>query len=117
MTYRDEDHIDSIIDRFNFERVRKFMEYDDWKWGYHVPTLSELKSTALELLMSVKDGDYGDNISTGGLIATNCGDYLNLDFSIENASSIYLNLTDDYMKDKNRKERKEKLKVIDGIST
>jgi len=117
MTYSEEEHIDYIIDRFNFERVRKFMEINDWKWGPRIPTLSELKSTSLKLLMNVKDGERGDFSSTGGFIATNCGDFLRLDFSMEGMESIYLNLTDNYNKDKKRKERKSKLEVIDGIST
>jgi len=117
MTYSGEKHVDYIIERFDFERVKKFMDADDWKWGYSVPTISELKSTALDLLMGVKDGGYGDNMLTGGLIATNCGDYLKLEFSIEDIESIYLNLTDNYEKDKKLKERKDKLEVINGVST
>lgn len=117
MTYNEDEHIDYIIDRFDFERVKKFMEIDDWKWGNNTPTLSELKSTALDLLMRIKDGKYGDYSSTGGLTATNCGDFLRLDFSIADMESIYLNLTDNYNRDKKRKERKDKLEVIDGIST
>jgi len=117
MTYNEDEHIDYIIDRFDFERVKKFMEIDNWKWGNNIPTLTELKSTALDLLMSIKDGEYGDCSSTGGLAATNCGDFLRLDFSIEDMDSIYLNLTDNYMRDKKRKERKDKLEVIDEIST
>jgi len=115
MTYSDELHIDYIIDRFDFELVKKYMESVDWKWINSVPTLSELKSTALDLLMNVKDGDYGDSSSTGGLIATNCGDFLKLDFSITDMESIYLNLTDNYEKDKKRKDRKDKLEIIENI--
>jgi len=117
MTYSEESHIDYIIDRFDFEIVKDYMDMKNWKWVNSVPTLSELKSTSLDLLMRVKDGDFGDFTSTGGFTATNCGDYLKLDFSISDIDSIYLNLNENYENDKKKKERKEKLEVINEVST
>lgn len=118
MTYSDEKHIDYIIDNFNFDRVWNFMQTDEWIWstGY-VPNINQMKSTALDLLMRCKDKEAGYWISTGGFIATHCGDYLKLDFSLETLGSESVNLTDTYERDKKTKERKEKLEVIDGISS
>ena len=118
MTYSDEKHIDCIMNRFDFEVVKKYMDSTNWKWSNdRVPTLSELKSTALILLMNVKNGDSGDSSSTGGFIAMKRSDFLELYFSISEKQSIYLNLSDDYKKDKLKKERKEKLEIIDEIFT
>ncbi len=125
MTYSDEKHIDYIIEHFNFERVYNFMKFDNWTWttgrykkGVEFqPTLNELKSTALKLLMDVKDGKFGEYSSTGGFTATKSYDSLKLDFSIVDISSDWLNLGVKYVKDKKQKDRKEKLEVINGLST
>lgn len=47
--------IQQIIQRFDFERARKLMVKSDWKWNckdgsYQVPSIQELKDTAIELL-------------------------------------------------------------------
>ncbi len=115
MTYSDGEHIDYIIDRFDFDAVHNYMENVDWRWVGSVPTISKLKSESLELLMRVTDREVGDFISMGGLIATKCSDHLKLDFSIVDVESIYLNLSDNYEKDKKQKERNYKLKVLNDI--
>ena len=119
MTYSDEEHIDNIMDSFDFEKVRKYMEDNDWRWGIInlIPTVEELKSTSLELLMNIKDEEVGYCMSTGGFTVVKCYDSLRLMFSIEDIDSEIVNLKSTYKKDQKQKERKEKLEVIDGISS
>lgn len=119
MTYDDGDHIDNIIDNFHFTKIVKFMKEFNWILGFdnRIPDEKELKLVALELLMGVVDKKIGYWISTGGLTATKCDDYLKLDFSIATTESCIINLTDTYKNDKKKKERKKKLEKLNGISS
>ena len=119
MTYSDDEHIDYIIDNFNFKKVKKHMEENKWTWGFAntVPTINQLKSTAFDLLMQIKDEESDHWVSTGGFTAMKGFDSLRLMFSIDDVDSDFVNLKDTYDKDKNNKERKIKLEIIDGISS
>lgn len=119
MTYSDEKHIEYIIENFNFDRVLKFMIDDKWGWGIDgkIPTIMQLKSAALDLLMSVKDLRYGDTCSTGGFVAKKQSDNLELFFTIEDRTSEYVNFTDTYKKDKQKKLRVDKLNNINELSS
>ena len=44
-----EEHLDEIMDNFDFEKVEKVMEFLDWKWAFiegspKVPTRADLRS-------------------------------------------------------------------------
>lgn len=95
--YRD---VDSIMYRFDFEKVAKVMKFLDWKWAGSpdYPTRNELKRTAALVLDICVENFIKDNFprvgglcSTGGLTATITvfGDVpeLSLAFSIEEKSS------------------------------
>lgn len=119
MTYNHKEHINFIMDSFDFEKVHKYMKLDDWKWGIinAIPTVEELKSTARNLLVSIKNEESGYYVSTGGFTAMKCYDSLRLMFSIDDVDSEFVNFKDSYEKDKKQKERQNKLEVIDGISS
>ena len=119
MTYSDELHIDYIIDHFNFKKVKKHMDSANWTWGFNnnVPSIFELKSSALNLLMNAVDEESGYWVESGGFCVMKCGDYLKLNFSVAESSSEILNFNDNYKMDRQKSERKEKLEIIDGIST
>ena len=64
-----EDKIKNIMENFDFERVHKTMKKLNWKWfisveeGERVPTLNEIKETALKML---HDAIEKYSYSTGG---------------------------------------------------
>jgi len=69
-------HKESIVNGFDFERVRDIMLATEWRWGgdegAHVPTIAELRKSAREQLASVaKNGGW---ISSGGFTAM-CRDF------------------------------------------
>jgi len=72
--------IDEVLKAFEFEKVRKVMEFLDWKWstnsGYQTPDVAELRRTARRLLNSTVERWFlqgrpasGMTVSTGGLVA------------------------------------------------
>lgn len=65
------DAILNLLDSFNFDRVEKVMIATDWKWARHdglrIPTQDEMKSLALNLLISAEC--EGREMSSGGFVA------------------------------------------------
>ena len=63
-----------IISKFNFSKVHKIMIFLNWTWcgSVKVPTISELKNTALRLLTDVENSNERGYIchSTGGFSAS-----------------------------------------------
>ena len=64
---RAQEHLDEIMDWFDFERVRKTMNALDWKWmdNPESPTVQELKQKVRELFWSCYDRK-ADFSSIGG---------------------------------------------------
>ena len=127
MTYSDEKHINYIMDNFNFNRVKKTMDLLDIKWAWgadlRVPTIEEIKQTARKILEGV--ANQTDNVtcdigleleSSGGLEAVKRQDWISLRFVLQETESIYLNFEDDYEIKKLNKNRKKKIKQLDGLS-
>ena len=122
-TIKKDKHINEIIDMFNFELVHKTMKSLDWNWinfssldeiEYYIPTIENLRETAIKLLNNVYDSnvdDYG-YMSTGGLKASKYEDYLELEFILTDYSSESLNFDPDYKKLKLLKNRKKKLQKL-----
>ena len=67
MTPKQQDAIDSIMDYFKFEQVRKVMELLNWEWvaaEEGIPTVPELRKQGRRLLkMAFKEKT---DVSTGG---------------------------------------------------
>ena len=88
MTQKQQDAIDSIMDYFKFEQVRKVMELLDWEWAgteEGVPTIPELRREARRLLkMSFEEKT---NVSTGGFHvmyeSNDDGEFIQLMFAVE----------------------------------
>lgn len=90
--------IKEILSVFNFDKVYKTMQALNWKYKDnnskdYIPTTSDLKLIAMELLMSLvlaKDSTY---ISNGGFTARKIksGDYqyLSLTFNVEEVVKDY----------------------------
>jgi len=62
-------HIERIMDRFDFEKVRAHMEATDWRWLINgtmtVPDVGKLREHALDLLQRMEpDGSF---LSSGGM--------------------------------------------------
>ena len=57
-----------IIERFDFDKVHKYMTDIDWQWrGEGVPSVNELKRTAINLLVeAVEDKTEVTSVGTGG---------------------------------------------------
>lgn len=73
--------IDDIMDNFEFDKVQTAMEALDWQWaGKGVPSIKQLKETAVYLLKGAAESRLGDYLeshweqgiinSTGGFQAT-----------------------------------------------
>jgi hypothetical protein len=112
-TINKKEHIQYIIDSFNFEKVRKTMELLHWTWlgSDKSPTIDELKMTARMLLYNVCD-DNCDSSSTGGFKATRYDDHLELEFIISEYDSSMLNSGPIYEIRKKLKTRKKKIDTI-----
>lgn len=89
-----EEAIEEIMDEFDFHKVRKVMEFLDWKWSADdegnfsdVPSGARLRKMARSLLkeaarLGVQHGGY--HISSGGFRATYYDDgILGLAFELE----------------------------------
>jgi hypothetical protein len=78
-----QEHIDEVMDQFNFGKVAKAMKYLDWKWVLAeegVPQEWELRQEARRLLNLAYDGAFEFNVSpytteTGGFEATYSKEY------------------------------------------
>jgi hypothetical protein len=70
------DAVTEVVDNFNFERVHAVMKFLDWRWDGETPTVpsvEQLRSTAISLLKDISSGrpkNKQTSISTGGLSAT-----------------------------------------------
>lgn len=66
------EQIDTVLERFDFEKVHRVMQLLDWKWGnlgleLRVPTAQEIKCSAYGLMLEARRLD--SNVSSGGLEA------------------------------------------------
>jgi len=117
-TINKEQHINYILDNFDFVRVNRVMTSLEWKWfdaKFGIPTIDELKSQAVRMLNDICDSDAnnGDSISTGGFKVIMRNDYLELEFILENYTSGKINYNEpNYEKLKEKKERRKKLKKL-----
>ena len=122
-TIKKEKHINHIIDGFDFEKVHDIMINLDWNWinisalgelEYYIPTIDDLRDTAIKLLNDVYDSDVDDYgyVATGGLKASKYEDFLELEFILTDSSSEELNFDPDYKKIKLSKLRKKKLEKL-----
>ena len=107
------EHIQFIIDNFNFDKVHKVMEFLTWSWlgDIEAPTIEELKMCAIRLLNDVCDDDV-ETCSTGGFKATRYNDYLELTFMVSDYDSSILNYGDEYERRKKLKTRRNKINII-----
>lgn len=92
--------IDEVMERFDFDKVHRVMEFLKWTWVNGTPTVSELRSTALQCLdTAVLEYDKqgcprsGMNVSTGGFEATvrvfaSGREEVQLVFYVDRASSL-----------------------------
>lgn len=64
MTREKGEAITNIMDRFDFEKVHRHMQSVDWKWFDEVPTMEDLRRTALRLLVEA-EMDPQDVVSMG----------------------------------------------------
>ena len=113
-----EKHIKYILDNFNFTEVNRVMTILDWHWWSavnKVPSVDELKKEAKRMLNDIYDNEYTSS-STGGFKVAKFEDHLELQFIISDKSSSLLNLTDDYLKLKEKKVRKKKLETIQKLN-
>lgn len=84
--------IETLLERFDFQKVHGYMILTNWTWvnsyGQSVPTVDELRSTAIRLLRSVAEDtkDYSST-GTGGLVAHKFPRGLDLHFAIERRST------------------------------
>jgi hypothetical protein len=84
--------IDSIIEKFDFERVRALMTLTDHNWGGEgIPSINKLKATAMQCL-EVCIAEDKTNASPGGFYAFNLKytdrtSELSLIFSLERKSN------------------------------
>ena len=87
-----DDMVEEIMSNFDFEKVKKIMDYLDWRWRNDTttPTIKELRKTALDCLNVVKYKDEYSTCSTGGFCAC---------FEPFDGGTIKLsfNLTEDYI--------------------
>ena len=81
--------IETILSRFDFEKVANVMEYMQWSWYTGQPTAAQLETTARSLLQWAEKRLNSENTaqtSTGGLyvVAERFGEdkFYNLSFRI-----------------------------------
>ena len=98
--------IDEVIENFNFEKCYLTMTLLNWKWGtangFMVPNVEDLKTSALERILSAINGSKENGrmtlnevyySSSGGLKASVCKNrynqitYINLEFVLTDWSS------------------------------
>jgi len=119
-TINKEEHIKSIIEKFDFEKVNKIMTILDWRWVNNnmelsIPTSYELKEESIRILNDVYDSDMY-SVSTGGLKASKFEDHLELEFIINHSSSQTINYEPIYEKIKKNKNRNKKLNIIQKLN-
>lgn len=113
-----EEHIQFIIDNFDFKKVSKVMHFLDWTWfdSNKPPTIDRLKEIAKKLLNDAYYSENGYVISTGGFKATKLEDFLKLEFVIKEKDSEILNHGDRYERLKKQKERNKKVENINNLN-
>ena len=84
-TLKRSEHIDAIINNFDFERVNNVMNFLNWTWYFNTtcPTIDELKQEAKRILNEICDSE-DDTIAifTGGFKASIYDDHLELEFGM-----------------------------------
>ena len=100
---RKKNQITEIINIFDFQKINSVMKFLDIKWplkgGDRVPTVEELKSTALLCLASVSESeDATANHTLCGFEASKEEEILQLSFILERASPLspLLNVSKNY---------------------
>lgn len=80
------DQRDKIMRDFNFKRVLRTMKALNWKWAKNksVPSMADLKETALMLLNDCMKPDC-IGMATGGFYATRTNGLLRLSFCVADA--------------------------------
>lgn len=119
-TLNKEEHINCIINKFNFKKVHKVMKFMNWTWyntGSEPPTVAHLKDEARRLLNELYDSDDSLlSMSTGGLKVSKYEDHLELEFVIAEYGSESLNYGSRYEKMKLAKNRNRKLSKIEKLN-
>jgi hypothetical protein len=89
--------IEDLLDKFDFNKVQKAMEVLNWKWSsaeYGIPSIYELRKTARRLLKDAYENGVTE-VSTGGFSAKYDGNskekWLYLEFKLTFASTFYTN--------------------------
>ena len=63
-----EEHIEEVGDWFDFNKVKKVMNYLDWKWGSNIPEIAEMRQSVRKCMRELHT-KYADvktcNVSTG----------------------------------------------------
>jgi hypothetical protein len=84
--------IREILASFNFVRVQRVMSLLDWTWYFdgvpRIPTVSEMKETAVRLLREVARTP-SCAIQSGGFMAQHAGGSLSLLFTVATADCQY----------------------------
>ena len=111
-TLSKEEHINYILNHFDFNKVRKIMKYLKWTWvgSNNSPSISELRDQAEDLLNQVYDTN-SRWIATGGFKASKYHDFMELEFVVTDWSSEIINYGPHYEKLKIERKKKKKLKL------
>ena len=118
LTLNAKEHIDYVIQNFDFKKVHKVMTFLDWKWAliptFGVPDIREMKKVARKLLVAMaKDGvEFGCWTGTGGFKAIRGYDSLELSFEVDTWTTEGLNYGAKYEAAKLLKDRQLKMKKI-----
>jgi hypothetical protein len=92
-----EEAIEDLLDKFNFNKVQKAMEILNWEWASAengIPTIYELRKTARSILKDAYETGV-TKVSTGGFSAKYDGKgrekWLYLEFKLTSESTFYTN--------------------------
>lgn len=86
-----QEHIDDILDNFDFNHVEHAMKLLDWQWhNKGVPDQATLRKEARRILIAASKLPMSWTTGTGGLSATNYGNCLELSFVLTTWDSSYL---------------------------
>jgi len=94
-TFTNEQAIEDLLDKFDFNKVQKAMQVLDWKWASAengVPTIYELRKTARGILKDAYETGVTE-VSIGGFSAKYDGSdrekWLYLEFTLTQSSTFY----------------------------
>lgn len=113
-----DEHIDFILNNFDFDKVHKIMTFLDWEWidfkqlKSSVPTIGEMKAAVTEMMYDICESNY-DNVEVGGFRVNKYDDHLELIFKVAGFESEILNNGLEYEMKKQQKERRNKIKNIE----